>query len=48
MGLKIGLTYDETVNRTQGELMDIISCYAIANGAREKIKYTFDEVMRVR
>lgn len=44
-GLRLGLGVEQTLNSTPGELMDYIASYAIANGAREKFAYSFDEVM---
>ena len=48
MGLKIGLPLQEILNMTPGDLIDLATSYAIANGAREKYVYTFDEVMEMR
>ena len=47
MGLKIGLSNQEILNMTPGELIDLATCYAIANGARERFAYTFDEIMEM-
>lgn len=46
--MKIGLSYEEVMQRTQGEIVDLLTCRAIANGAREKVSYSFDEVLGVR
>lgn len=48
MGLKIGLPVREIYLLEPGELVDLATSYAIANGAREKNAYTFDEVMEMR
>lgn len=48
MGLKMGLPLQEILNMTPGDLTDLATCYAIANGARERFTYTFDEVMEMR
>lgn len=48
MGLKMGLAYQEILNMTPGDLIDLATCYAIASGAREQYTYTFDEVMEMQ
>lgn len=51
MGMKIGLSYTETMARTQGELMDMFSCYLIAQGVEEKFTYSknnFMDLMRMK
>lgn len=48
MGLKIGLSHQEILNMMPGELIDLATCYAIANGARERFTYTFDEIMEMQ
>lgn len=51
MGMKIGLSYPETMARTQGELMDMFSCYLIAQGVKQKFDYgknNFMELMRMK
>lgn len=48
MGLKIGLSLQEILNMTPGDLTDLATCYAIANGARERFTYTFDEIVEMR
>ena len=47
MGLKMGLALQEILNTTPGDLIDLATCYAIANGAREQYTYTFDEIMEM-
>lgn len=44
----MGLGVEQTLNSTPGEIMDFVACYAIANGAKEKYAYTFDEIMEMR
>lgn len=47
--MRIGLSYAETMARTEGELMDLMSCYLIARGTRQKFTYdknNFMDLMR--
>lgn len=49
--MKIGLSHAEVMARTEGELMDLMSCYLIANGAKQKFRYeenNFMEVLRMK
>lgn len=48
MGMKAGLSKWEALTSTPGEIQDLGACMAIANGAKQKIKLTFDEALRVR
>ena len=45
--MKIGLSYAEVMARTEGELMDLMSCYLIANGAKQKFTYEKDNFLEV-
>lgn len=48
-GLQIGLTRQETLNSTIGELLDLSSCLSICNGEeKEKKKLTYEEAMALR
>lgn len=46
-GLKMGMRPAEILVLTPGEMLDYVSCLAIANGVREKYAYTFDEIMEM-
>lgn len=46
-GLKLGLGLDRTLVSDPGEIVDLVSCYAIANGAKEKNAISFDELMEM-
>jgi hypothetical protein len=48
IGLKMSMRYQEILNMTPGEMIDCATCYAIANGAKERNTYTFDEIMEMR
>lgn len=48
MGMKAGLSKWEVLTSTPGEIQDLGACMAIANGAKQKIKLTFDEALKVR
>lgn len=48
MGMKAGLSKWETLTSTPGEIQDLGACMAISNGAKQKIKLTFDEALKVR
>ena len=43
-----GLTLAEAYTYTQGEILDLINCKAIAYGAKQKIRHTFDELMNIK
>lgn len=45
MGLKMRMPINDILITTPGEMVDYVTCLAIANGAKEKNVYTFDEVM---
>lgn len=45
MGFKLGMRIHEILISTPGEMMDYASSYAIANGARQKNAFSFDEIM---
>ena len=47
-GLKAGMTREEVMNSYPGEVQDMIACMAIENGAKQKIKLSFDEAMQLR
>ena len=43
------MTRQETLNTRYGEFMELISCYAIYNGAaKEKKKISFDDALLLR
>ena len=44
----MGLGVERSLISTPGEIVDLVSCYAIANGAREMYAYTFDEIMEMK
>jgi hypothetical protein len=46
-GLKIGMRPADIMILTPGEMLDYVTCLAIANGTREKNAYTFDEIMEM-
>lgn len=46
-GLKMGMKPAEILVLTPGQIIDYVTCLAIANGAREKNAYTFDEIMEM-
>ena len=46
--MKYGLSLREAYTSTQGEILDLISCDAIAHGAKQKIHYTYEEIRRMR
>ena len=46
-GLKIGMRPEDIMILTPGEMLDYVTCLAIANGTREKNAYTFDEIMEM-
>ena len=49
--MKTGLSYPETVARTEGEIMDMIACWLIAQGTKQKFTYNannFIEIMRMK
>ena len=48
MGLKMGMRIPEILNTEPGEMADYVASFAIANGAKEKNAYTFDEIMEMR
>lgn len=48
MGLRAGLTKWEALTSTPGEIQDLCACMAISNGAKQKIRLTFDEAMNLR
>lgn len=48
IGLKAGLSKWETLTSTPGEIQDLSACMAISDGAKQKIKLSFDEAMKVR
>lgn len=43
-----GLSLREAYTSTQGEILDLMTCDAIAHGAKQKFKRTFQEMMKVR
>lgn len=47
-GLKLGMGVHETLISTPGEIVDLVSCFAIANGAKEKNTLSFDEILGMR
>ena len=47
MGLKMGMKMHEILNMQPGEMIDCATCLAIANGAKERNVYTFDEIMEM-
>lgn len=46
-GLKVGMRPADIMILTPGEMLDYVTCLAIANGTREKNAYTFDEIMEM-
>lgn len=44
-GLSLGLSLGETLNITYGELLDLIDCRSIYNGADIEQPLTYDEIM---
>lgn len=48
MGMKAGLSKWETLTSTPGEVQDLCACMAISSGAKQKIKLSFDETLKVR
>lgn len=48
LGMKAGLSKAEALTSTPGEINDLAACMAISNGAKQKIKLSFDEAMSVR
>lgn len=48
MGLRAGLSKWESLTATPGEIQDLCACMAICNGAKQKMKLSFDEAMEVR
>jgi len=42
------MTKQEIIATRYGEMADMISCYAIFNGAEPKNKLSFDEAMKLR
>lgn len=47
IGLKMGMRPADIMVLTPGQMLDYFTCMAIANGAREKNAYTFDEIMEM-
>lgn len=48
MGLSCGLSKWDVLTSTPGEIQDLCACMAISNGAKQKIKLSFDETLNVR
>lgn len=48
MGMKAGLSKWEALTSTPGEIQDLCACMAISGGAKQKIKLSFDEALKVR
>ena len=46
-GLKMGMPIKDILICTPAEMVDYVACLAIANGAKEKNVYTFDEIMEM-
>lgn len=46
--MRLGLSKMETLTSTVGELTDLINCDLIQHGAKQKIRYSFDEAMELR
>lgn len=44
----MGLTKSEAMTSTPGEIMDLMSCNAIAHGAKQKIRLSLDEALKLR
>ena len=47
-GLSNGMSVAETLAATPGEVTDIANVRAIQNGARQKIRLSFEEAMKLR
>lgn len=48
-GRSLGMSRFEILNSRVGELLEMIDCHAIANGAEPKgEKLTFEEILRLR
>lgn len=43
-----GLSLAEAYTSRQGEILDLMACEAIATGAKQKIKHTFDELRMIK
>ena len=48
IGMKSGLTKMEALTSLPGEIQDFAACAAIQNGAKQKIRKSFDEALEVR
>ena len=44
-GLSLGMSRTETIHTAYGELLDLIDCRAIYNGADYERLLTYDEIM---
>lgn len=42
------MSREETMTSFPGEIQDIVSWKAISNGAKQKIKLSYDEIMEMR
>lgn len=42
--MRAGLSRAETLSSTPGEIQDLCACMAISNGAKQKIRYTSDDL----
>lgn len=47
-GRMLGMTKDEIENTRYGEMLDMIACHAIYNGAKPKIKRSMEDVLAMR
>ena len=48
IGMQSGLTKIEAMTALPGEIQDFAACAAIQNGAKQKIRKSFDEALEVR
>lgn len=46
--MRRGLSLAEAYTSTQGEILDLMNCDAIAYGAKQKINHTFNELMQIK
>ena len=44
VGMRSGLSRAEVLTSTPGEIQDLAACEAIARGAKQKIRYSSDEI----
>ena len=48
IGMQTSLSKTEAMSALPGEILDFAACAAIQNGAKQKIRKSFDEALEVR